>query len=68
MFCFRNFKISEKFPILNKTLENEVKQESDTKDNEIEEKILYFIIEALSQCYSAPKILTFCLTHLSHLS
>ena len=37
MFCFRNFKISEKFPILDKTLENEVKQESDTKDNEIEE-------------------------------
>merc|ERR1711983_419378 len=35
--CDRNFKISEKFPILDKTLENEVKQESDTKDNEIEE-------------------------------
>ena len=37
MFCFRNFKISENFPILNKTLEDEVKQESDNKDNEIEE-------------------------------
>ena len=33
MFCFRNFKISENFPVLNKSLDGEVKQESDNKDN-----------------------------------
>merc|ERR1712079_494591 len=31
--CARNFKISENFPILNKSLDSEVKQESDNKDN-----------------------------------
>jgi len=52
--CDRNFKISENFPILNETLVNDLKQESDNKDNVVKDGENTLIDKTLNESSEAP--------------